>query len=214
VLRSDFWSSDEPGFNPLLFAMGAGAAAFSVCRRAVLAEGASDMILLPSLIRAATGATELGYQVAPGLASGFADLGGHEIAAQVAYLVDGDKAGKAYQKRLLNAGVHPDHALTLPDGQGVEDLITLDSYLTAVNALMHDSGHTGKPLVATNLTGTGPVAKRLKDWAKRNDHNIPSHTAVASYLVHDPARIQLTPDGKAALRDLDAQFKTVLKVNQ
>lgn len=213
VLRSDFWSSDEPGFNPLLFAMGAGAAAFSVCRRAVLAEGASDMILLPSLIRAATGATELGYQVAPGLGSAFAGLGDHAIAAQVAYLADGDKAGKDYQKHLLGAGVQPDRVLTLPDGQAIEDLITLDSYLAAVNALMHDSGYTGKPVVAANLTGTGPVAKRLKDWAQRNANNIPSHNAVASYLVQDPARIQLTPDGVAALRKLDSQFKTVLKVN-
>lgn len=214
VLRSDFWSSDEPGFNPLLFAMGAGAAAFSVCRRAVLAEGASDMILLPSLVRAATGATELGYQVAPGLARGLADLGNREIAAQVAYLADGDDAGKDYQKRLLAAGVEPERALTLPDGKGVEDLITVDSYLAAVNALMQDSGYTGTPVASINLTGSGPVAKRLKDWAKAGDHKVPSHNAVASYLIQDRARFHLTPEGEAALRDLNAQFNVLLKVQQ
>ena len=214
VLRSDFWSSDEPGFNPLLFAMGAGAAAFSVCRRAVLAEGASDMILLPSLLRAATGAMELGYQVAPGLASGLTDLGDRDIAAQVAYLADGDEAGKGYQKDLLDAGVHPDRALTLPDGQSIEDLITIESYLAAVTTLMRDSGYTGKPVVSTNLTGLGPVAKRLKDWAKRSHHRIPSHSAVASYLVQDPERLELTPEGRIVLRDLDAHFNAVLKVKQ
>ncbi len=88
-LRNDFWASNEPGFSPLLFAMGAGAAAFSVCRRAVLAEGPSDMILLPTLIRLATDAPDVGYQVAPGLSSApAADLTNEAVAAKVVYLVD------------------------------------------------------------------------------------------------------------------------------
>ncbi|MGW1449681.1 AAA family ATPase [Micromonospora sp. NPDC002411] len=33
-LRSNFWDSNIPGYSPILFAMGAGAAAFSLCRRA------------------------------------------------------------------------------------------------------------------------------------------------------------------------------------
>lgn len=39
TIRNDFWTSEGPGFTPLLFAMGAGAAAFSAFRRAVLTEG-------------------------------------------------------------------------------------------------------------------------------------------------------------------------------
>ena len=58
IIKSNFWQDEEPGFAPLLFAMGAGAAAFSMCRKAVLAEGPSDMILLPTLIRLASGSRE------------------------------------------------------------------------------------------------------------------------------------------------------------
>ena len=68
-IKSHFWTNQEPGFAPLLYAMGAGAAAFSRCRWAVLGEGASEMILLPTLIRKATGLDDLPYQVAPGLAN-------------------------------------------------------------------------------------------------------------------------------------------------
>ena len=37
-LRHDFWTNEDPGFAPLLYAMGASAAAFSACRRAVLGQ--------------------------------------------------------------------------------------------------------------------------------------------------------------------------------
>ena len=53
-IESHFWTNKAPGFGSLLYAMGANAAAFSTCRRAVLAEGPSDMIMLPTLLRLAT----------------------------------------------------------------------------------------------------------------------------------------------------------------
>ena len=65
-VRNSFWAH-AAGFSPILLAMGAGAAAFTASRYAVLAEGASEMILMPSLIRAATSLATLPYQVAPGL---------------------------------------------------------------------------------------------------------------------------------------------------
>ena len=52
---------------PLMLAMGAGAAAFSAARKVVLAEGATEMLLLPSLVKKAVGVDDLDYQVAPGL---------------------------------------------------------------------------------------------------------------------------------------------------
>ena len=70
---------------------------FGAVRRAVIAEGATDLILLPTLLRAATNRTSLGYQVAPGIAevsqSAVADL---ELqASKAAYVVDDDMGGRA-----------------------------------------------------------------------------------------------------------------------
>ena len=101
VIKNNFWEGEGPGFSPLLFAMGAGAAAFSVCRNAVLAEGASDMVLFPSLIRKATGLDDLDYQVAPGLANAHGSgIRVEEVAARVVYLTDGDRGGEEHKAAL------------------------------------------------------------------------------------------------------------------
>ena len=61
-----FWTHGR-GFSPILIAMGASVLAFASTRKAVIAEGMSDAMLLPTLIREATGADHLEYQVAPTL---------------------------------------------------------------------------------------------------------------------------------------------------
>jgi energy-coupling factor transporter ATP-binding protein EcfA2 len=210
TLKAEFWHNKQPGFSPLLFAMGASAAAFSVCRRAVLAEGASDMILLPSLLRAATGETDLGYQVAPGLAMGTADLSDADIAARVVYLADGDSAGERYKTELVEQGVDADRVHLLPAGKAIEDLLTEQSWFAAVHALMTEAGYTGPPLTANDLPGDGPIAKRLKDWGKTSGWQPPGKAIVASHLVQDPKRITLTPQAEKALRELHKRFTAEL----
>lgn len=75
-----------------MLAMGAGAAAFSAARKVVLAEGATEMLLLPSLVKKAVGLDDLDYQVAPGLSevpvTMYPEL--DLVGARVAFLVDGD----------------------------------------------------------------------------------------------------------------------------
>jgi len=210
VLKADFWSSKQPGFSPLLFAMGAGAAAFSVCRRAVLAEGASDMILLPSLLRAATNLGEVGYQVAPGLATRTSDLADADVAARVVYLADGDRAGRGYEQALLDEGVDPVRVRTLPQDQAIEDLLDPTAYLAAVHTLMADAGYAGEPVTLDDLDEQGPVAMRLKKWCKQHHYPHPGKTAVASYIVQDPARIVLAPGAETVLRDLHRDFSAAL----
>ena len=63
-IKNWFWS-EGPGFSPVLLGMGATALAFASMRRAVLAEGASDLILLPTLLREITGEADLEFQIAP-----------------------------------------------------------------------------------------------------------------------------------------------------
>jgi AAA ATPase domain len=65
---NDFWSQGGAGLSPLLLNMGAATMAFLPVRYCVLAEGAVDMLLLPSLFRELRAVETLGFQVAPGLA--------------------------------------------------------------------------------------------------------------------------------------------------
>jgi hypothetical protein len=80
----------------MMLAMGATALAFTPSRRAVIGEGPSEAILLPSLVREALPPSQqdepLGYQVAPGISEvdpeEAADL--EMEAGGVAYLIDSD----------------------------------------------------------------------------------------------------------------------------
>jgi predicted ATP-dependent endonuclease of OLD family len=203
LLRGDFWDSKEVGFSPLLFAMGAGAAAFSTCRYAVLAEGPSDMILLPSLIRLAANVTSLQYQIAPGL-SGFRgqDLAIDEVAARVAYLADGDVTGKAYAKELAELGFPPERIFTLPDGMATEDLMDPAVYLTAVNEHLNETGATVE-VTHKELDADDTIAHALATWCKTNGIATPGKVAIASRLIQKPEELRLTPSGVEALRQLN-----------
>lgn len=211
-LRNDFWANEGPGFSPLLFKMGASAAAFSACRYAVIAEGPTEMVLLPTLIKLATGEPHLLYQVAPGLANAPADdarLG--EVAARTAYLVDGDAGGASKKAQLVTAGVQADHVLSLPSGQAVEDLLTAASHLGAINAHFVDCGLKHR-VRAADLDVGRTRGKAVSDWCRANKINPPGKTVIASRLVNNPDQIELEPEGAAFLKDLHAKLTEILKL--
>lgn len=205
MIKNNFWDGEGPGFSPLLFAMGAGAAAFSVCRWAVLAEGASDMVLLPTLIRQAVGVGDLPYQVAPGLANAHGTgIRVEEVAAKVVYLADGDEGGKAHESALKRVGVDPSRIYRLPLGQGVEDLVNRDDYIRVVNQFLEKMGQA-KRFSVNELREGVPVSKAFANWAKANHVQLPSKVEVAYALVEFPAR-RLSPAGKAVLKSLHVKF--------
>jgi hypothetical protein len=211
-LRSDFWNSGHAGFSSLLFAMGAGAAAFSVCRRAVLAEGPSDMILLPSMFRLALGGQPLPYQVAPGLTTPpGSDSRIDEVAARVVYLTDGDRGGAAHKRRLVASGVSTEHILSLPSGKATEDLLESDVYLDAVNGYLRDAGATAV-IKKEELDGSKTIARAVHDWCVEREVAPPGKVAIASRLIQDADSLRLTPDGRDALRALHGVMNSVLGV--
>lgn len=55
----------EQGVTPMLIAMGASALALSAAQKALVTEGFTDALLLPALLREATGSKRLDYQVVP-----------------------------------------------------------------------------------------------------------------------------------------------------
>lgn len=205
LIKNNFWEGEGPGFSPLLFAMGAGAAAFSMCRSAVLAEGASDMVLLPSLIRKATGLSDLEYQVAPGLANAHGSgIRVEEVAAKVVYLTDGDGGGKEHETLLKSVGVDSRRIFRLPNGHAVEDLVARDTYISTVNGFLEVMGQAERFKASDIPTGT-PIAKAFTDWAKLSKVRRPSKVEVA-YALLRATPLQLTPKGRRALQGLHAKF--------
>lgn len=207
-IRHDFWTNREPGFAPLLYAMGASAAAFSACRHAVLAEGAADMVLLPTLIRMATGLDDLNYQIAPGLAAanGFG-MRVEEVAARVLYLTDGDGPGITYVNQLRNAGIHDDHIFSLPPGWATEDLVSRAVFVRVINTLLA----TDKQLKESELGSGKPVVKLLEDWGERENCSTPGHLVIAYGLVNNAKDLKLATGAREALRRLHADWTTAFK---
>jgi hypothetical protein len=210
-LRNDFWTSSEPGFTPLLFAMGASAAAFSSLRRAVIAEGASDMILLPSLFRLATGLDELDFQVAPGLANYHGSgLELEEVAAHVVYLVDGDDGGDAHRERLIGMGVRKDRVLQLPRGVAPEDLVDEELYIGVINGLL-SSRRRRLHISSADLDRSLPISKAIDALCIAKGMKAPGKPAVAAHLVADAQKLRLSPASNAVLRSTHAAISKALK---
>lgn len=134
-----FWTEGK-GYSPLLLAMGAGALAFSATQKAVITEGMSDVLLLPTLIREATGKERLPYQPAPSFAEADPDQirDFDLIAARIAFLADGDEGGRAHVGQLRENGILDEQIRYLggaeDSGLAVEDLLDREVYLRAVNA--------------------------------------------------------------------------------
>nr|MDQ4043894.1 AAA family ATPase [Chloroflexota bacterium] len=113
-LENGFWKRGS-GFSPLLASMGAAAMSFTPTRHALIAEGAADAILLPTILRQATGERALGFQVAPGLSS-VAAASVHDLEAEaghVGFVVDGDEGGAAIVDKLVSAGVSRERVVVL-----------------------------------------------------------------------------------------------------
>jgi predicted ATP-dependent endonuclease of OLD family len=169
-----FWTKGR-GFSPLLLAMGAGAFAFSATQYAVITEGMSDALLLPTLIREATGENRLRYQAVPSFAEATADeiKRFDLIAGRIAFLADGDEGGRNHAQQLIDNGISEDQILYLgddPDSElSIEDLLVKSVYLKAVNDEL--GAWVGLEYPADELPDKGR-SKAVKDWcAEQKGHN-------------------------------------------
>ncbi|MBC9944176.1 AAA family ATPase [Leucobacter sp. cx-328] len=212
IIQSSFWNGTA-GFSPLMLAMGAGAAAFSTARYVVLGEGACEMILLPSLIKAAIDVPDLEYQVAPGLSEVPADLYPDLdlLGARVAYLVDGDKGGQDRRTALIAGGVPEEKIVTL-DALTLENLLDKASYLEAVRVLL---GECNPNAVIPDLPDL-PAANEdvwpsaLNEWAVNHKLKMPGKRVIASRLIEE-GLANPSEYGTPILRRLHDQLDAVLK---
>jgi energy-coupling factor transporter ATP-binding protein EcfA2 len=210
TLENNFWTANEPGFSHLLFAMGAEAAAFSAFRRAVLAEGVSEMILLPTLLRNATDGSQLDFQVAFGLSNLSAPRAISSVALITTFLVDGDKSGDEKKKQLGAAGVPEGHVFQLPKGKAIEDLVDRATYLRTVNEFLAEH-RKGIPPGA--LAKDRTIAKAVDDYARAN-LDLPSgvsHKIIASRLALLGEELPLSAAGRRFLSGLRSNLEAAFE---
>lgn len=227
-IENSYWSisaaSDErAGHSALLFAMGASLLAWTVPKYAVVAEGPSDAILLPTLLREASGLDVLPYRVVPGLSEvpeeRMSSLS--RQAASTVFLTDGDAGGLALQARLKANGVDPRRLFDLGSvrkGAALEDLVSETIFVQAINVEIESWGHGAAirpeevPTVGrwktlcgkgTRLEGLNKsrVAQRIVDLARSEDPTKPQHKVIGRRLrgrmakLHQDLQTQLDVPG-------------------
>lgn len=207
-----FWTEEieGTGFSPILIGMGASALAFAATRRAVIAEGPSDAILLPTLFREVMGVDRLDFQVAPGL-SNVSEEAAQEldlVAARVVHLLDGDKGGKEIESLLLRAGVPRERILRLSSRKTeplvLEDLLDADVYLQAVNAEIA-RWHDDPPAMPKTKLSKTLRPQSVKRWCESLNPAIepPGRRAVAhSVLEQRSSRPLVAGNRRARLKKL------------
>jgi predicted ATP-dependent endonuclease of OLD family len=212
-VENSFWRQDGGAFSSLMIAMGASAAAFTPARCAVIAEGASDMILLPSLVRAATGLDRLPYQVAPGLSevpkAFYPELDFE--AAKVAFLVDGDGGGDDLAKALDRE--IPAARIVKLDVPGIENVLDAECYSDAFVTQLreHNPNVTISDPPALPAAGIGSWANVLEGWAENAGRRVPSKREVANQLVEHGV-IKLSPEGTVALKAVNQALLKALGI--
>jgi hypothetical protein len=170
--------------------MGASVLAFTVPRRLIIAEGATEAILLPTLLREANSISKLNYQVAPGLANtdpnDYPELATY--AGSAVFLVDGDADGARYEQLLLNAGIEPSKVFNLgtlssEPGLNVEELVAPQVYVEAVNGAL-TAHHVSPAKLSESDLPTCKWAHFVEgEWCPANGVNPPAKRVVAQRIV-------------------------------
>jgi len=171
-IENAFWTKGK-GFSPLLLSMGLGSLAFTPARNVMICEGASECILLPTLLREANGADKLYFQIAPGASN----ASSHDFTSllaeggRVIFFLDGDKAGRERKKMLTKAGAATDSVKTLKDFSRedltLEELVQPEIYVRAFNDELRRWQGAKTELSATDLPEIGRAAA-VEKWCAQN----------------------------------------------
>jgi predicted ATP-dependent endonuclease of OLD family len=212
-VENSFWRQQGSGFTSLMFAMGASAAAFTPARCAVIAEGATDMILLPTLMRAAIDQDSLPYQVAPGLSEmprdSYPELDFQ--AAKVAFLVDGDGGGRRLAE-VIGREI-PDDRIVALDAHGIENTLDPDFYRNTFMELLRDvNGHARfDEAPALPHPTSAPWSTTLERWAIDRQLRAPTKQEIANHLI-ELDEVLLSPHGIAALTQAHTALLNALDI--
>jgi predicted ATP-dependent endonuclease of OLD family len=195
------WTS-KIGLSPLVLAMGANALAFTPARSAVIGEGASEAILLPTLFRQARPRGDhdqpIGFQVAPGISEvhgdDAAELEGE--AGFVVYLIDSDDGGRQHGEKLPQRAHGEGRVIEVRQADGVavctEDFIKPRVFAEAFNSVIEET----RPRISDRITADElPQSGRgawIRDWCESRGADLISKTHLAERIL-ELGRIDDTP---------------------
>ena len=187
TVEQQFWS-DDAGLVTMLLAMGAGSLAFVPLRPAVIVEGGSDLVLLPSLMKEAIGREVLGFQIVPGAANvppqRIAGLDLHGV--QTAWILDGDEGGLKRRKFLIKNHVPAANIRLLEAaGKGIdlEDLIHAKTYVKAVNDYLADIAASEQFDIEHLPEENCSRHKTVEKWCAERGLVEPGKTAIANKVL-------------------------------
>lgn len=209
-IENNFWSTDTLGFSPLLYGMGAETLAFFPTRRAVVTEGQTEMLLLPTIFRQ-VGETDFnGFQVVPGLANASnKDLPMFALqGARVSYLLDNDKAGRSYAKNLVKAGI-PEGSIFQVGAENsniatLEDWISDEVFANAVEKYRQQFFDDKGVFDAGYFNGDGKSAQ-IKKYERKN--KVTFSKVDLAYIIleavsDDPELMIFNPNHKNLINDV------------
>lgn len=197
-----YWSLGE-GYRPLIDASGAASLAFLPLRPALLVEGATDALLLPSLMREACGLQSLEYSVVPGLTNAEAIPRIARVGSSVQFCVDNDKSGRRIASALEKEyGKTPVHFYSTEDGVELEDFVRYDVLAEAASRYM--ARYSLPTVPGMDLVGRRR-AKKLEDVLKKRGQEGGKADIVYELLAmlrEEPTTSIVEPTRLTELRDL------------
>jgi hypothetical protein len=180
-----------------------------------------DVLLLPTLIREATGKERLPYQPAPSFAEADPDQirDFDLIAARIAFLADGDEGGQAHVKQLRDNGILDEQIRYLggaeDSGLAVEDLLDREIYLRAVNTELNTWHQLQYPEQELPEIGRSSAVKK---WCKEKSTELGKDIKVSKVDIAQRVLDQrgqetgLLDEGyRQLLIDLDAEFDQIFE---
>lgn len=214
-----FWAENEPGFAPLLFGMGASTLAFFPTRNAVMVEGASDMLLLPTLFREALNIDVLGFQFVPGLSSSIGEPDFHSpvigLPSDILYLMDSDPGGTKLRDYLIKKGVSKDRLFLLGSKDGnceeTEDFLAVSILVSSANSLIEKYHTKSSKLTLSDLPEKKRMAGLEREFKKRTGVKLPKVDLayeILAVLERDPSAKLIDGKRKATVK---ATANAVLK---
>ncbi|MEZ5735928.1 MAG: AAA family ATPase [Novosphingobium sp.] len=195
-VKNQFWNHSEGGLEPLLFGMGAATLAFFPIRRALLTEGESDMLLLPTMLREVYGRDNLSFQIVPGLSktSGINLPILSRNGKGVAFALDYDGGGRDLEKKIVSAGFPKDTVFFLRGSTSaehqIEDFLNPKILAHAVSEAFIELGYKNKSIKHTDFRSNKRLEK-IKDHYNLKDKSDIPKTLIAyialDYIVNNPS---------------------------
>jgi hypothetical protein len=218
-IRSSFWTED-PGLGALLLALGASSLSLVPIRPAVIAEGPSELVLLPSLLKEATGSDSLGYSIVPGASNAPPQrIAGVDLAGvATVWVLDGDQGGRNRKEFLTKHSVPASRIVLLgAGGKGLdlEDLIDPQTYVAAVNCWLEDVKAEKRFAIDALPTATCGRHKTLENWCKRSGIDAPGKPLIANKVLSLRGDQRLVaPNRRVMLRALNDRIVGLLKLEE